>query len=401
MNLHRKTIRDIDVSLKRVLIRVDYNVPLTSDGIISDDLRIRASLPTLRYARERDAKLVLMSHLGRPKGSVNPQMSLKPVAERLSQLLGTNVIMAPDCIGNDVKNLVDDMTPGDVILLENLRFHPGETKNEQMFASELASFGDIFVNDAFGTAHRAHASTVGVPEIMGTGVAGFLMEQELEFFGRVLVNPDRPFLAILGGAKISGKIEVVKNLLTIADMIFIGGAMANTFFLARGLEIGDSLVEKDAVGIADDVLAEAERLNKKLLLPSDIIIAPDLSGEHERREVSIREVQPGSKIFDIGSESISELRKVCMEAKTIFWNGPMGVFENPPFDAGTIAAARALADATEHGAVTVVGGGDSASALKKAGCSDKVSHLSTGGGASLELVEGKDLPGIMVLEERI
>jgi len=400
VNLNRKTIRDIDVSSKRVLVRVDYNVPLDDSGSIADDLRIRASLPTLRNLRERHAKLVVMSHLGRPKGAVNPAMSLKPVAERLSQLLETGVVMAPDCIGSDVRNLAEAMKPGDILLLENLRFHPGETKNDRVFASELASLGELFVNDAFGTAHRAHASTAGVPEIMGAGVAGFLMEQELQFFGRVLENPTQPFLAILGGAKISGKIEVLKKLLTIADIVFVGGAMANTFFLTKGLEIGKSLVEKEAIGIAEDALAEADRLNKKLLLPSDVVIAPDLAATDERKEVSIREVEPDSMILDIGSDSISQLRKACLDARTIFWNGPMGVFEKPPFDAGTVAAARALVEATEHGAVSVVGGGDSASALNKAGCSDKVSHLSTGGGASLELVEGKDLPGIMVLEER-
>lgn len=400
MNLNRKTIRDIDISSKRVLVRVDYNVPLNDDGTIADDLRIRASLPTLRYLRERDATLVIMSHLGRPKGVVTPGLSLKPVAERLKRLLGTDVILAPDCIGEDVRRIVNSLHSGDVVLLENLRFHPGETKNDTAFASELAELGDIFVNDAFGTAHRAHASTVGVPEIKGSGVAGFLLERELEFFERVLERPEHPFLAILGGAKISGKIKVLKNLLSIADSVFIGGAMANTFFLAQGLEIGTSLVEEDAVGIAEEALAEAKRLGKKLILPNDIIIAPDLTAADRRKAVSIENVEPDFKILDIGTDSIARLKAVCMESNTIFWNGPMGVFEYPPFDSGTLAAARILVEATEHGAITVVGGGDSAAALKRAGVSDQVSHLSTGGGASLELVEGKDLPGIMVLEEK-
>lgn len=400
MELDWRTIRDIDVRGKRVLVRVDLNVPMSPDGAVADDLRIRASLPTIEYLLVHGGSLVLMSHLGRPKGKVIPGLTLRPVAAVLTELLGREVRMAPDCVGKEVKRLVDGLQPGEILLLENLRFHKAETANDSEFARQLAALGDIYVNDAFGTAHRAHASTVGIPEALGSGIAGFLMDKELRFFQRLLAAPDPPFLAILGGAKVSGKIKVLKNLLEIADTVFVGGAMANTFFLAQGFTIGDSLVEPDAVETANTILCEAARLRKNLMLPVDLVVARDLSHESEPLTVPSQRIPEGYKALDIGPESLSLLASACADAKTVFWNGPMGVFESPPFDRGTLEVGRRLAEATKQGAITVVGGGDSAAALRKAGLADSISHLSTGGGASLELVEGRELPGIMALQRR-
>jgi phosphoglycerate kinase len=400
VDLQRRTIRDIDLRGKTVLMRVDFNVPLRPSGEVADDLRIQASVQTIHHILKNGSQLVLMSHLGRPKGSVVPSLSLKPVAGRLSELLNRDVLLAPDCVGEEVKRMVKAMEPGDVLLLENLRFHKEETENDPQFAQELASLCQVYVNDAFGAAHRAHASTVGVPSIVPHPVAGFLMEKELCVFDQVLSRPERPFVAILGGAKVSGKIEVLRNLLSIADAVFVGGAMANTFFLAAGKAVGSSLVEEEAADIAAEIVRRAGDLGRELLLPADLVVAADVVEGVTHRAVDIDEIPAGWKAVDIGPKSLVLLAEQVEKAKTIFWNGPMGVFEVPPFDKGTIETGRLLADATLRGATTVAGGGDSAAALRKAGLADSISHLSTGGGASLELVEGRELPGIAVLERR-
>ncbi len=391
--MNKKTIRDIDLKGKRVLMRADLNVPL-KEGVITDDTRIRAELPTIRYILDQGAALIVMSHLGRPKGKVKPELSLKPVAERLAELLGQPVKMAPDCVGPEVEAMAKALKPGEVLMLENTRFHPEEKKNAPDFARQLASLGEIFVNDAFGTAHRAHASNVGVAQYLPT-VAGFLMEKEIDFLSRATENPERPYIVILGGAKISDKIGVIRNLMGKADKLLIGGGMANTFFAAQGLEMGDSLVEESAVETARELL---EAAGDKLILPVDAVIADAFSEEAQHRVIPVGTVPPGWRILDIGPETVERFKAALQGARTVVWNGPMGVFELEPFAQGTFAVARILAELP--GAITIIGGGDSASAVKKAGVADKMSHVSTGGGASLAFLEGKVLPGIAVIEDK-
>ncbi len=390
--MNKKSVRDVELQGKRVLMRADFNVQLQG-GVIDDDTRIRAALPTIEYILEHGASLVLMSHLGRPKGQVKPELSLKPVAERLAELLQRPVKMAPDCVGPEVKAMAEALRPGEVLLLENTRFHAEEKKNDPAFAKQLAELGDLFVNDAFGTAHRAHASTEGVTHYLPS-VAGFLIEKEIAFLGQATGDPARPYMVLLGGAKISGKIAVINNLLGKADKLLIGGGMANTFFKARGLPVGDSLVENDALDLARDLLAKA---GDKLVLPVDVVIADAFAPDAASQTVPVDQVPDGWRILDIGPQTIELYRSLLAEAKTVVWNGPMGVFEMPAFAKGTFAIAHVLA---ELDAVTIIGGGDSASAVKQAGVADKVSHVSTGGGASLEFLEGKTLPGIAALDDK-
>ena len=391
--MNKKTVRDVDLKGKRVLMRADFNVPL-KDGVISDDKRIRATLPTIKYILEQGAALVLMSHLGRPAGTgYQAELSLKPVAARLSELLGKPVKMAPDSIGPEVEAMAAALQPGEVMLLENVRFYKGETKNDPTIAEQLAKLGEIFVNDAFGTAHRAQASTEGVAHYL-PAVAGFLMEKEIDFLGRAVEDPERPYVVILGGAKVSDKIAVIQNMLKLADKILIGGGMANTFFKAQGLEMGDSLVEDDVLDTATALRAKA---GDALVLPVDAVVANAFDNEADSKVVAVDAVEPGWRILDIGPKTVALYKDVLATAKTVVWNGPMGVFEMPNFAKGTFAIAEILA---ELDAVTIIGGGDSASAIKKAGVSDKVSHVSTGGGASLEFLEGKALPGVAALQNK-
>lgn len=387
---------------KRILVRVDFNVPLDGERNITDDKRIRESLPTVNAIIENGGKCILMSHLGRPKGEKNTKYSLNVVGEQLSKLLDRNVIFTDDCIGEGNAELITAMKEGDVMLLENLRFYKEEEKNDAGFAMKLASYGDIFVNDAFGTAHRAHASTEGVTKFVNTSAAGFLMEKELKYLYAAIDNPERPLIAILGGSKISGKIDVLENLLNIADTILIGGGMMFTFYKALGLEIGKSILEEDKIELAKTILGKAKNLNKKLLLPVDVIIADKFDAESETKTVSFDKFTVDLKDWmgmDIGLETIKIYKEEISKGKTIVWNGPMGVFEIDKFALGTFEIANALSDATQNGAITIIGGGDSASAIAKAGLEKKVSHVSTGGGASLELLEGKLLPGVNALTD--
>jgi len=382
------TIRDLDLKNKRVFIRVDFNVPLAPGGQeITSDKRVKASLPTINYALEHGAALLLASHLGRPKGKPNPEMSLKPVARRLEQLLGRPVKMAPDCIGPQVEAMKP--APGEVLLLENLRFHPEEEKNDPAFAKQLASLCDLYINDAFGSAHRAHASTVGIVAFVPKAAAGLLMEQELRYLTMVTKNPAHPCMAILGGAKVSGKIEVISNLSKIVDKLLIGGAMAYTFLKAQGRPVGKSLVEDDKLDLARQLLTST---HDKLMLPLDHVVASELK-EGAANQV-VEAIPDGMMGVDIGTKTVEQYSKVIAGAKTIIWNGPMGVFEKPPFDRGTVAIAKAVA---QSGAVSVVGGGDSEKAVKAAGVAEKISHISTGGGATLEFLSGIELPGVAVL----
>ena len=390
--MNKKTVRDIDVKGKRVLMRVDFNVPM-AEGEVTDDKRIRASLPTIQYLLEQGASLILMSHLGRPKGGPDPEFSLKAAAEALAALLGRPVAMAPDCVGPEVEKLAKGLKPGDVLMLENVRFHKEEEKNDPAFAKRLAAHGEVYVNDAFGSAHRAHASTEGVARHL-PAVSGFLMEQELEYLGRATANPERPYVAILGGAKISDKIAVIKNLLTRCDTLLIGGGMANTFLAARGYGMADSLVEADAVATAKEILGGA---GDKLKLPVDVVVADRFDAGAASKVVDADKVPAGWRVLDIGPKTIAAFGEVIKGAKLVVWNGPMGVFEFPRFAEGTFAVARLLA---EGSATTVIGGGDSASAVKKAGVAKKMTHVSTGGGASLEFLEGKELPGVTALANR-
>jgi len=390
--MNKKTIRDVDVRGKRVLVRVDFNVPL-KEGAVADDTRIRAALPTINYLLEQNAALILCSHLGRPKGKVVPELRLDPVAERLAGLLDRPVKKLDNCMGPEVEAAVKAMQPGDVILLENTRFHPGERANDPDFARQLAALAKIFVNDAFGAAHRAHASTEGVTHYL-PAVAGFLMEKELEFLGRATENPEHPYVAILGGAKISDKIGVIENLLAKCDRLLIGGGMANTFFKAMGFEVGDSLVEDEAVETAESLLKQA---GGTLVLPVDVVIADAFDNEARRRVVAPNEVTPGWRILDVGPKTVSTFGSALGGAKMVVWNGPLGVFEMDNFAEGTFAVARLLADLD---AITIIGGGDSAAAVRQAGLVDKMSHVSTGGGASLEFLEGKVLPCVAVLDDR-
>jgi len=391
--MNKKTVREVQVAGKRVLVRVDFNVPLDKAGQITDDTRIRAAVPTIQFLRDKGAKVILCSHLGRPKAKVVDEFRLTPVAKRLSELLGTPVLKTDDCIGPDVERTVAAMKPGDVVLLENLRFHAEEEANDAEFARKLASLADIYVNDAFGTAHRAHASTEGVAHYL-PAVAGFLMEREINFLGKALADPVRPFVAILGGAKVSDKIGVIENLLPKVDHLIVGGGMANTFLKAQGYEVGVSLVEDDKLDLAKDLL---KRAGKKLLLPVDVVVADAFSADAKHQTVSVDKVPMDWRILDVGPKSVSASEKVLKKAKTVVWNGPMGVFEFPAFAAGTVAIAKALASTS---ATTIIGGGDSAAAVEQAGVADKMTHISTGGGASLEFLEGRVLPGVAALQDK-
>jgi len=389
MNTH--TVADMEIAGKRVLIRADLNVPLEK-GKVSDDTRIVAALPTIRYVLAYNATPIVCSHLGRPKGKPDPKYSLKPVAERLAELLGCRVHMAPDCIGPEAERLAATIPRGDVLLLENLRFHAEEEANDPKFAQALASLAEVYVNDAFGSAHRAHASTVGVTAYL-PAVAGFLMEKELMFLGQALASPSRPFVALLGGAKVSDKIEVINSLLAKVDCLLIGGGMANTFLKAQGKEIGESLAENDKLDVAQSLLRDGVQ---KLILPVDVLVADRFDEKAQTRTVSVNAVPAGWRILDIGPQSIELFSRYLDSARTVVWNGPMGVFEMEPFSAGTFAMARVLAH-LDH-ATTIVGGGDSASAVERAGVAEQISHISTGGGASLEFLEGKELPGVACLD---
>ena len=395
--MDKMTVRDIELRGKHVLTRVDFNVPL--DGkTITDTTRIRAALPTLRYVLGCEPKaVILISHLGRPKGERVAELSLAPVAPALAQLLGRDVAFAEDCIGPQARNAINDLPTGGLILLENTRFHPGETKNDDGFAAALAAHGDVFVNDAFGAAHRAHASNVGVSARL-KAVAGLLLESEINYLATALEDPRRPFVAILGGAKVSGKIDVIDALLGKVDKLLVGGGMANTFFAAQGRDMADSLVETDALDMARRILDGARA---KLVLPLDQVIADAFKNDAAKRQISASDVVPaGWQSLDIGSATVAAYAQALDGAQTVVWNGPMGVFEMPSFAAGTVAMARALADATDNGATTIIGGGDSAAAIEQAGLAARMSHISTGGGASLELLEGKALPGIQSLADR-
>ena len=390
--MNKKTVKDIDLKGKRVLMRVDFNVPM-QDGKVTDDKRIRASLPTIKYVLDQGASLILMSHLGRPKSASDSEFSLRPVSEVLASLLGTLVKMAPDCVGPEVEKMAKDLKSGEVLLLENTRFHAGEEKNDLELAKQLASLGEIFVNDAFGSAHRAHASTEGVARFL-PAVSGFLMEQELEYLGRAVANPEHPYIAILGGAKISDKIGVVETLLSKADKLIVGGGMANTFLAARGLNMQDSLVESTSLETAKAILAKSA---DKLILPVDAVIADKFDAEANSQVVDVDKIPAGWRMLDVGPKTLELYKRALDGAKLIVWNGPVGVFEMPKFAEGTFAIAHMLG---ESGATTVIGGGDSASAVKKAGVAKQMTHVSTGGGASLEFLEGKELPGVGALLDK-
>lgn len=393
-----KTLDALDLAGKRVFIRVDFNVPLDANGKVTDDARIRAALPTIRLAIERKAKVILGSHLGRPKGKPEDRKkyTLEPAAQRLSELLDQDVILADDCVGDGVKKLVRDMKEGQVLLLENLRFHPEEEKNDEAFARELASLADVWVNDAFGTAHRAHASTAGMARFVKEKAAGFLIQKEVDFLGKALGTPARPFVALIGGAKVSDKIKVLDALIAKADTVCIGGAMAYTFLKAQEVPVGRSLVEEDKLDLARQILERAQARHVDLLLPVDHVCGDAPKEDAKRVVVNDRAIPDGLMGLDIGPKTVDRYRQRILSAKTVFWNGPMGLFEQKPWAEGTFAVARAMADAQ---AVTVVGGGDSAAAVEEAGLVAKMKHVSTGGGASLEFVEGRTLPGIAVLEE--
>jgi phosphoglycerate kinase len=394
------TIDDIVLRGKKALVRVDFNVPLTDDLKVADDTRIVESLPTIRKILKDGGSAILMSHLGRPKGKPNPEYSLKPVANHLGILLNMPVKFAPDCIGRSVKQMVDELKPGEILLLENLRFHAQEEQNDEAFAKELAALGDLYVNDAFGSAHRAHASTEGITRFLKPSVAGYLLRKEIEYLTKAVANPGRPYIAIMGGAKISGKIDVIENLLPKIDGLIIGGGMAFTFFQAQGYEIGDSLVEQEKIPLAKKILEECKARHMRLILPVDAVVADRLDNDANRKIVSITKIPTGWRGLDIGPETVKIINMEIRRAKTIVWNGPMGVFEMPNFANGTLEVARLLAEATKGGATTIVGGGDSAAAIAQAGLESAVSHVSTGGGASLEFLEGKTLPGLAALDTR-
>jgi len=394
--LNKKTIKDVNFKGKKVLVRVDFNVPRDKEGNIADDTRIRAALPTINYLIDMGAKVILTSHLGRPKGKVEESMRLDKVAERLSELLGKTVIKTDTTVGPGVQEAVNKMSPGDVILLENVRFNAGETKNEQEFARELASLAEVYVNDAFGTAHRAHASTRGVADYL-PAVAGFLMEKELQALGGVLSNPEKPFVAIIGGAKVSDKIGVIKNLLNKVDVIIIGGGMGNTFLKAKGYELGKSLVEDDKIEMAKGLMEQAVRKGIEFLLPVDLVVADTIDNPGTISTVKAENMPEDKMALDIGPETINLYKLALKEAKTIVWNGPMGVFEVDEFAKGTKAVAQAVADSHAN---SIIGGGDSVAAIEKAGLSNQITHISTGGGASLEFLEGKELPGVTALNDK-
>jgi phosphoglycerate kinase len=397
--MNKKTIRDIDVAGKHILIRVDFNVPLDENQHITDDTRIRAALPTIEYLLDNGASVILMSHLGRPKGAVVESMRLTPAAKRLSELLQRPVQMTDDSVGPQVEAQAKALQPGQVLLLENLRFHKEEEKNDERFARQLASLSDLYVNDAFGTAHRAHASTEGVTHFL-PGVSGLLMEKEINYLGATLEQPQRPFLAIIGGAKVSDKIAVLERLISLADGILIGGGMANTFLKAQGYEIGDSLFEDGKLNVARDLLQKAHQKGMEFILPPDVVIADRFAADAEYRVVPADQVPTGWRILDIGPTSIKSFRQALTSAKTIVWNGTLGVAEFPAFAKGTNAIIDILIERTREGATTIIGGGDSAAAVEQAHAADKMSHVSTGGGASLEFLEGRTLPGVAALQDK-
>ena len=396
--MDKKTVRDVDVRGKRVFLRADFNVPL-DDGRITDDTRIRASLPTIVYLLERGASVILASHLGRPKGKVNDALRLKPVAYRLSQLLGRPVRMTGDALGPGVQVAVEKLRPGDVLLLENLRFHAEEEANDPEFAKSLAAMADLYVNDAFGAAHRAHASTEGITHYL-PAVAGLLMEREVDALSRLLDRPAKPFHAVIGGAKVSGKLEVLHALLGRCQAVLLGGGMANTFLAAKGVALGKSLVEEEMLGEAEKVITEARRKRVRLMLPVDAVVAPQIHHRAKTKVVGLDAIPRDQMVVDIGPATVSAYTEHLAKAKTVFWNGPMGVFEQPQMAEGTKAIARFLADRAGKGVVVVVGGGDSVAAVEQLGLADKMTHVSTGGGASLEFLEGKTLPGIAALLPR-
>ena len=389
------SIEDLDLAGKRVLMRCDFNVPLDDTGSITDDSRIRAALPSIRYVMDKGGKVILMSHLGRPKGKPDAKLTLSPVAQRLSDLLNHKITKMPDCLGPAVEQTVNRMRPGDVLVLENVRFHPEETANDPEFAKTLASYGEVFISDAFGTVHRAHASTAGVCAYLQSA-AGFLIAKELKFLGKVISDPDRPLAAILGGAKVSDKIEVINNLLNLADLLLIGGGMCYTLLAAKGVKVGNSILEADKIELAGEILKRAEEENVELLLPVDHVVAkaPEAGAESQVVDVNIPDGWLG---VDIGPKTIALFAEKLAPMKTVVWNGPMGIFEIDEFAAGTRAIAEGLA---QSGATTIIGGGDSAAAVKKMGLADRMSHISTGGGASLEFLEGKELPGIAALTDK-
>ncbi|PSO49758.1 MAG: phosphoglycerate kinase [Cyanobacteria bacterium SW_9_44_58] len=398
----KKTIASLtetDVSGKRVLVRADFNVPLNNKGEISDDNRIRAAVPTIQDLIQKNAKVVLCSHMGRPKGEFKEKLRLTPVAERLSQLLGQEVVKCDDCIGDSVKQKVDSLQNGQVALLENLRFYPQEEANDAEFSKKLAANADVYVNDAFGTAHRAHASTEGVTKHLSPCVGGYLIEKELDYLKNAIENPQRPFAAIIGGSKVSSKIGVLETLIEKCDKLLIGGGMVFTFFKARGLSVGDSLVENDKLELAKSLEEKAKEKGVELLFPTDVVIADKFAEDANAQTVTIENIPSGWLGLDIGSKTVESFKEALSDCKGIIWNGPMGVFEMEQFAKGTEAIARTLAELTDNGATTIIGGGDSVAAVEKVGVANKMSHISTGGGASLELLEGKELPGIVALNE--
>jgi len=397
--MNKLSIDKVELKNKNILVRVDFNVPLDDQLNITDDLRIVSSIPTINKIISESGKAILMSHLGRPKGKPNPKYSLKPAAVRLGELLKKNVKFAADCIGSEVKVVIDSMVPGDVLLLENLRFHAEEEKNDPAFAEQLASIADVYINDAFGSAHRAHASTEGVTKFINVCAAGYLMQKEIDYLGSAVSNPVKPYCAILGGAKISGKIDVIQNLLDKVDTMIIGGGMAFTFLKAQGKEIGKSLLEDEKLGLAKEILEKISAAKMNFLLPVDVIVAEEFNNESPAETVDVDNIPSNKMGLDIGPKTVKLFELEIEKSKTIVWNGPMGVFEMENFAKGTFDIAKALAKATENGAITIIGGGDSAAAINKAGLEDKVSHVSTGGGASLEFLEGKILPGVAALND--
>ncbi|MFC2459686.1 MAG: phosphoglycerate kinase [Selenomonas noxia] len=396
--MHKKTIRDIDVKGKKVFVRVDFNVPMDEHQNITNDTRIRATIPTIRHLLDGGAAVILACHVGRPTEAREPKFSTKPIVARLSELLGHEVKWAPDCVGPEAEKAAAALKPGEVLLLENLRYHKEEKKNDPAFAKQLAALADIAVDDAFGVAHRAHASNVGITSYLET-VAGFLMEKEINYIGKTLEAPKRPFVAIIGGAKVSDKIGVIENMIDKVDTIIIGGGMAHTFDASKGYPIGDSLCERDKIGLAKELLEKAEKKGVKVVLPVDVVIADKFAADANTKTVDVDKIPDGWQALDSGAKTSEEYVKALQGAKTVIWNGPMGVFEFDAFAKGTEAVAHAVAEATKRGAVSIVGGGDSIAALKKTGLSDRISHISTGGGATLELLEGKVLPGIAALAD--
>ena len=396
--LNKKSVEDLNVAGKKVLVRCDFNVPMNDKGEITDDIRIKSALPTINYILDNGGKAVIMSHLGRPKGEAKPEFSLRPISVRLSELLGKEVVFADDdnVVSQKTKDIVNNMKPGDIVLLQNTRYRSEETKNGEEFAKELASLGDVYVNDAFGTAHRAHASNVGVSKLLPSAV-GYLVKKEIDIMGKAMANPEKPFIAILGGAKVSDKIGVIENLLDKVDTIIIGGGMVFTFLKAKGLEIGTSLIEEDKVELAKEILKKAKEKNVNFLLPTDVVVAREFKNDTEFKTVDVENIPSDMMGLDIGEKSVKLFSDAIKNAKTVVWNGPMGVFEMSNFANGTMEVAKAMA---ESSAVTIIGGGDSAAAVEQSGLDDKMTHISTGGGASLEFLEGKELPGIQAIEDK-